>query len=104
MIHKTSMYSLHIYDEDKYQYAGVEDPVISNLLVEDNIINNSRTRAGIIISAGESTSKAIEINGYSKYIEINGFKITDSSTLLDSDRFEDYSQGGDGIKISNFYD
>jgi len=63
IIHTTIQYSIHVYDEDKYQYAGVEDPLISNLLIEGNIINGSQTRAGIVISAGESTSKGIDIDG-----------------------------------------
>jgi len=62
-IEQTSHYSIHIYDEDKYSYGGENNPRITNLLVEDNHIMGSDTRAGIVISAGESTNLGIEIDG-----------------------------------------
>ena len=55
-------YGIHVYDENKYQYAGENNPKITNLLIEGNFVKNSQARSGIIISAGESHSLAIEIN------------------------------------------
>jgi len=48
-----------------------------------------------------NTWRGIEFSG-SSYIEINGFEITDSNPLYDSDNFDEYSQGNDhdGIKIN----
>jgi len=57
------MYGIHVYDENKYQYVGENNPSITNLIIENNYISGSQTRAGIIISAGESSSKGIEIDG-----------------------------------------
>ena len=47
-----------------------------------------------------TTWRAVQITG-SSYIEINGFKMTDSNPLYDSQRFEDYSKGQshNGIKL-----
>lgn len=55
-------YGIHIYDENKYQYAGVFAPKITNLIVEKNIVIGSQTAAGIIVSPGESPNLQIEIN------------------------------------------
>jgi hypothetical protein len=52
-------YGIHIYDEEKYDTHAF----IKNLLVENNTVVGSETRAGIIISAGESNSLAIDIDG-----------------------------------------
>jgi hypothetical protein len=53
-------YGIHIYDEEKYSDEGHVS--ITNLLVENNTVLNAGS-AGIIISAGESTSLGIEIDG-----------------------------------------
>jgi len=52
-------YGIHVYDENKYNHSAR----ITNLLVENNNVIGSESRSGIIISAGESTSKSIEIDG-----------------------------------------
>jgi parallel beta-helix repeat protein len=54
-----SKYGIHIYDENKYSRTAR----ITNLLVENNTVSGSHGRSGIIVSAGESTSLGIEING-----------------------------------------
>jgi parallel beta-helix repeat protein len=54
-----SKYGIHIYDENKYSRTAR----ITNLLVENNTVSGSQGRSGIIVSAGESTSLGIEING-----------------------------------------
>lgn len=52
-------YGIHIYDEKKYDH-----PVkITNLRVEGNTVEESKSRSGIIISAGESIDYSIEIEG-----------------------------------------
>ena len=55
------MYGIHVYDENKYQYANEVNPKITNLLIENNIVRESQSRAGIIISAGESPGLGIII-------------------------------------------
>ncbi len=62
-IRNTIKYSIHIYDEDKYGSSGERSPKISNLLVESNVIDGSRTRSGIILSGGDYSTPPIEING-----------------------------------------
>jgi serralysin len=62
-IRNTSMYSVHIYDEDKYRSTGEPRPKITNLLVEDNVIDSSQSRSGIVISGGDYSRPPIEING-----------------------------------------
>jgi hypothetical protein len=62
-IRNTSMYSVHIYDEDKYSSTGEPRPQITNLLVEDNVIEGSQNRSGIVISGGDYSKPPIEING-----------------------------------------
>lgn len=53
-------YGIQIYDEDKYsQYTAS----IQNLLVENNTIVASQTRAGIVISGGDGSRPPIEVNG-----------------------------------------
>jgi hypothetical protein len=53
-------YGIQIYDEDKYsQYTAS----IRNILVENNTIVSSQTRAGIVISGGDGTRPAIEVDG-----------------------------------------
>ena len=52
-------YGIHIYDEKKYDHPSK----ITNLLVENNIVDGSQSRSGIIISAGESIDYSIEIKG-----------------------------------------
>jgi parallel beta-helix repeat protein len=54
-----SKYGIHIYDENKYSHTTR----ITNLLVENNTVSGSQSRSGIIVSAGESTSLGIEIDG-----------------------------------------
>ena len=54
-----SKYGIHVYDENKYSHPAR----ITNLLVENNTVIGSQGRSGIIISAGESTSLGIEIDG-----------------------------------------
>jgi len=56
-------FGIHVYDENKYQRVGQYDPKIINLLIEKNTVTGSQKRSGILISAGESRSKAIEIDG-----------------------------------------
>ena len=56
-------FGIHVYDEDKYQHVGQNDPKIINLLIEKNIVTGSYERSGILISAGERQNKAIEIDG-----------------------------------------
>lgn len=62
-IRNTSMYSVHIYDEDKYNSTGEPRPKITNLLVENNVIDGSQSRSGIVISGGDYSKPPIEING-----------------------------------------
>ena len=62
-IRNTSKYSVHIYDEDKYDSSGEPHPKITNLLVENNIIDGSQSRSGIVISGGDYSEPPIEING-----------------------------------------
>jgi hypothetical protein len=62
-IKNTSMYSVHIYDEDKYNSAGEPRPKITNLLVENNVIDGSESRSGIVVSGGDYSKPPIEING-----------------------------------------
>jgi hypothetical protein len=62
-IRNTSMYSVHIYDEDKYHATGEPRPKITNLLVENNVIDGSQSRSGIVISGGDYSKPPIEING-----------------------------------------
>jgi hypothetical protein len=52
-------YGIHIYDENKYSRTAR----ITNLLVENNTVSNSQSRSGIVVSAGESTSLGIEVDG-----------------------------------------
>jgi len=52
-------HGIHIYDENKYNHTAR----ITNLLVENNTVIGSKSRSGIIISAGESTRLGIEIDG-----------------------------------------
>lgn len=52
-------YGIHIYDEKKYDHPTK----ITNLLVEHNTVDGSKSRSGIIISAGESIDYSIEIDG-----------------------------------------
>jgi hypothetical protein len=62
-IRNTSRYSIHIYDEDKYGSSGERYPKITNLLVENNLIDGSQSRSGIVISGGDYSKPPIEING-----------------------------------------
>jgi hypothetical protein len=62
-IRNTSKYSIHIYDEDKYGSTGELNPKISNLVVENNVIDSSRSRSGIVVSGGDYSKPPIEING-----------------------------------------
>jgi hypothetical protein len=62
-IRNTSKYSVHIYDEDKYNSAGEPNPKIRALLVENNIIDGSQSRSGIVISGGDYSKPPIEISG-----------------------------------------
>jgi hypothetical protein len=62
-IRNTLKYSVHIYDEDKYSSSGERSPKITNLLVENNVIEGSQSRSGIIISGGDYSKPPIEING-----------------------------------------
>jgi parallel beta-helix repeat protein len=62
-IRNTSKYSVHIYDEDKYNSTGEPHPKITNLLVENNVIDGSRSRSGIVVSGGDYSKPPIEING-----------------------------------------
>jgi len=62
-IRNTSKYSVHIYDEDKYNSKGEPHPRITNLLVENNVIDGSQSRSGIVISGGDYSKPPIEING-----------------------------------------
>jgi len=62
-IRNTIKYSVHIYDEDKYGSSGERYPKIKNLLVENNVIDGSQSRSGIILSGGDYSKPPIEING-----------------------------------------
>lgn len=62
-IRNTLKYSVHIYDEDKYDSSGERSPKIKNLLVENNVIDGSRTRSGIILSGGDYSTPPVEISG-----------------------------------------
>jgi len=62
-IRNTSKYSIHIYDEDKYGSLGGRYPKIRNLLVENNMIDGSLSRSGVVISGGDYSKPPIEING-----------------------------------------
>jgi len=62
-IRNTLKYSVHIYDEAKYGSSGERYPKITNLLVENNVIDGSQTRSGIVISGGDYSEPPIEING-----------------------------------------
>ena len=62
-IRNTLKYSVHIYDEDKYGSSGERYPKITNLLVENNLIDGSQSRSGIVISGGDDSKPPIEING-----------------------------------------
>jgi hypothetical protein len=62
-IRNTLKYSVHIYDEDKYDSSGERYPKITNLLVENNLIEGSQSRSGIVISGGDYSEPPIEING-----------------------------------------
>jgi parallel beta-helix repeat protein len=62
-IRNTLKYSIHIYDEDKYNSTGEPNPKITNLLVENNVIDASQSRSGVIISGGDDSKPPIEING-----------------------------------------
>lgn len=62
-IRDTTKYAVHIYDEDKYGSSGEGSPKIRNLLVENNVIDGSQTRSGIVISGGDYSEPPIEING-----------------------------------------
>jgi hypothetical protein len=57
------MYSVHIYDEDKYDSTGEPNPKITNLMVENNVIDGSQSRSGIVISGWDYSKPPIEING-----------------------------------------
>ena len=53
-------YGIQIYDEDKYsQYTAS----IRNILVENNTIVASKTRSGIVISGGDGSKPAIDVEG-----------------------------------------
>ncbi len=58
----TMGYGIHVYDENKYQYLGQYNPKIKNIIIENNLVKASHARSGIIVSAGESNSLAIEID------------------------------------------
>lgn len=62
-IRNTSKYSVHIYDEDKYTSTEEPNPKITNLLVENNVIDGSQSRSGIVVSGGDYSKPPIEING-----------------------------------------
>jgi hypothetical protein len=62
-IRNTRKYSIHIYDEDKYGDSGERSPKIRNLLVENNVVDGSQTRSGIILSGGDYSTPPIEIDG-----------------------------------------
>lgn len=62
-VRNTLKYSIHIYDEDKYDSTGEPNPKITNLLVENNVIDASQSRSGVIISGGDDSKPPIEING-----------------------------------------
>ncbi len=62
-IRNTMKYSIHIYDEDKYGSSGERSPKIKDLLVENNVIDGSQTRSGIILSGGDYSMPPIEISG-----------------------------------------
>jgi parallel beta-helix repeat protein len=55
----TSGYGIHVYDEDKY--SGIT-PKYENVLIEGNFVTNTNA-SGIILSAGESSSLAVEMDG-----------------------------------------
>jgi len=57
MISGVNKYGIHIYDENKYDHPSN----ITDLLVENNTVIGSKSRSGIIISAGESIDYSIEI-------------------------------------------
>jgi hypothetical protein len=61
-IRNTLKYSVHIYDEDKYRSSGERRPKITNLLVENNVIDGSQSRSGIVLSGGDYSEPPIEIN------------------------------------------
>ncbi|MBN1540586.1 right-handed parallel beta-helix repeat-containing protein [candidate division KSB1 bacterium] len=54
-------YGIHVYDENKYQYAGENDPRITNTTIDGNFIAHSQSRSGIVVSAGESPQLGITI-------------------------------------------
>ena len=62
-IRNTARWALHIYDEDKYSTTGEPNPKITNLLVESNVIEGTKSRSGIVISGGDGSKPPIEING-----------------------------------------
>jgi parallel beta-helix repeat protein len=54
-----SGYGIHVYDENKY---GGSMPRYENILIEGNFVTNANSSC-IILSAGESTSLAVEMDG-----------------------------------------
>lgn len=56
----SSGYGIHVYDENKY---GGSTPKYENIIIENNYVTNSRNSSGIIISAGESSSLGVEMDG-----------------------------------------
>jgi parallel beta-helix repeat protein len=54
-----SGYGIHVYDENKY---GDSMPRYEDILIEGNFVTNANS-SGIILSAGESTSLGVEMDG-----------------------------------------
>lgn len=50
-----SGYGIHIYDEHKSEDTAGYIPVISDVVVENNVVTNSRERSGIIVAADYTT-------------------------------------------------
>lgn len=104
-----SGYGIHIYDERKSR-----DPVdfirrYENIVIERNLIINSSQKAGIIISAGESAKKAVDIDGVivRNNIVINngdGIAIRYYGKIRNVDILNNviYGNASDGISISAF--
>jgi parallel beta-helix repeat protein len=55
----TGGYGIHVYDENKY---GGSMPRYEDILIEGNFVTNANSSC-IILSAGESTSLAVEMDG-----------------------------------------
>jgi hypothetical protein len=99
-----SKYGIHIYDENKYNHKTR----ITNLLVENNIVEGSKSRSGIIVSAGESTKKSIEIENVTirNNIVINnaedGITIRYYGRVRNIDIYNNtiVYNGSDGLRIS----